>query len=172
MTTAAPDTARHRALADPRRASIVAELEGASAGLAASELAHRLCLHENTIRWHLGVLMDAELVRSDREPRDTPGRPRILYSLAGESLLEPGHSRVLAAVLAGQGFDPEVADDRLILRRCPFRELAEENRRICSVHREMIDGTLRELGSPLAVSRLEIPAAPSACIAHLAPVRG
>jgi predicted ArsR family transcriptional regulator len=171
--TGAVDTLRHRALADPTRAAIVTELEEAPEGLGAFELARRLGLHENTIRWHLGVLIDAELVCSDPERRHTPGRPRILYALAGrESLLEPGQSRVLAAVLAGQGFDPEVADDRLILRRCPFRELAAENRHICSVHREMIDGTLRELGSPLAVSRLDIGATPTACIAHLAAVRG
>jgi predicted ArsR family transcriptional regulator len=171
--TAGVDTLRHRALADATRAAIVTELEEAPKGLGASELARRLGLHENTIRWHLGVLMDAELVRSDPEPRETPGRRRILYSLAHrESGLEPGQGRVLAAVLAGQGFDPEVADDRLILRRCPFREIAVGDRRICAVHRDMIDGTLRELGSPLAVSELEIFATPSACVAHLAAVRG
>ena len=160
------ETARHKALADPRRASIVAELEEAPAGLGASELGRRLGLHENTIRWHLGVLADAGLVRSDPEPRNAPGRPRIRYSLVAD------HSLRLAAVLAGQGFDPVVADDRVTLRRCPFGELAVANPQVCDVHRDMIDGALRELGSPLAVSRLEIFPRPNVCIAHLARVRG
>jgi predicted ArsR family transcriptional regulator len=172
MATAA-DTARHRALAEPKRAGIVAELEQAPDGLGASELGRRLGLHENTVRWHLGILMDAGLVRSGREPRETPGRPRILYALESrERRLAPEHDHVLAAVLAGQGFAPEVDGDRVILRRCPFRDAAPVDGRICTLHRDMIDGTLRELGSPLAVSQLEILPRPDVCIAHLAPVRG
>jgi predicted ArsR family transcriptional regulator len=101
MTTAASDTARHRALADPRRASIVSALEGAPDGLAASDLAHRLGLHENTIRWHLGVLAGAGLVHSHAEGRSTPGRPRILYTLERAEAAAGGeHYRLLATLLA------------------------------------------------------------------------
>jgi predicted ArsR family transcriptional regulator len=102
MTTATVETARHRALADPRRAAIVAELEQAPEGLGASELGRRLGLHANTIRWHLGILGDADLVRADPEPRSRPGRPRILYSLGAGAPRRGGGDdyRLLATVLA------------------------------------------------------------------------
>jgi predicted ArsR family transcriptional regulator len=94
-------TAQHRALADEQRASILAELEAAPAGLDASEIGRRLGRHANTIRWHLGILARAGIVRSDAEPRSAPGRPRILYRLG--SSITSGRSdeyRLLAAVLA------------------------------------------------------------------------
>jgi predicted ArsR family transcriptional regulator len=216
--TTTVDTVRHRALADPRRAGIVAELEEAPEGLGASELARRLGLHANTVRWHLGILADAGVVRSDPEPRSAPGRPRMLYTLGGaarrvgggdyrllasvlaDTLLgaedgegaclragrawgadlvggsEPGSEQPLATVagiLAEQGFDPEVVADGITMHSCPFHDLAEVNPGvICAVHRGLIDGALRELGSPLAVAALEIFPRPSTCVAHLAPVRG
>lgn len=71
----------HKALADERRSRIAAELEASPAGLDVHELAHRLALHPNTIRWHLGILADAGFVSSRTAERSAPGRPRILYSL-------------------------------------------------------------------------------------------
>jgi len=204
---------RHRALADPRRARIVAELQEAPRGLGASELGRRLGLHENTVRWHLAVLADAGLVRSNPEPRSAPGRPRILYTLErgdgdhyrllatllaetlsrqedgeeacdragrawGSQLVQgrehgPEEVRVVVGLLADQGFEPEADDDGITMRRCPFLDLAEANPGVvCALHRGLIDGALRELGSPLAVSKLEIFPRPSTCIAHLATMRG
>lgn len=72
-------TELHRALADPRRERLVAELECAPDGLDVQQLATRLGVHANTVRWHLGVLADAGVVESRAEARATPGRPRILY---------------------------------------------------------------------------------------------
>jgi predicted ArsR family transcriptional regulator len=99
MTAAAP-TSVHRALADERRARIAAELEAAPRGLDVQQLAERLALHPNTIRWHLGILDDAGLVASRTADRGTPGRPRILYSLrpgaAGQARDE---YRMLATIL-------------------------------------------------------------------------
>ena len=93
----------HRALADERRERIVAELRSARGGLDAEELARRLGLHRNTIRFHLGVLVDAGLVASSPAERSAPGRPRILYRLRPESPAAAGRDeyRLLASVLAG-----------------------------------------------------------------------
>jgi predicted ArsR family transcriptional regulator len=98
----AATTAHHRALADPRRVRIVQELRAADGGLDASELASRVGLHPNTVRWHLGILADAGLVSSTPAARTRPGRPRILYSLEPEPA-EHGtdEHRLLATVLTG-----------------------------------------------------------------------
>jgi predicted ArsR family transcriptional regulator len=90
------------ALADPRRRRIVEELRGERDGLDVRALAERLRLHPNTIRWHLGVLADAGLVRSHPAEHGARGRPRILYTLGPEAR-RPGREeyRLLATVLAG-----------------------------------------------------------------------
>lgn len=99
MTTA---TSRHRALADARRARIVEELRDAPGGLDAPGLAHRLGLHANTVRWHLGILADAGIVGSRPAARTAPGRPRILYSLEPEPAEHAADEhRLLATVLTG-----------------------------------------------------------------------
>lgn len=95
-------TSRHRALADERRERIVEELRTAETGLDALELARRLGLHANTIRWHLGILADAGIVRSQPAARTTPGRPRIVYSLEPEPTEHAADEhRLLATVLTG-----------------------------------------------------------------------
>jgi predicted ArsR family transcriptional regulator len=96
------EPALHRALADGRRQRLVAELREAPGGLDARELARRLDLHQNTVRWHLGVLADAGLVESHPAQRSEPGRPRILYTLSRHAA-RPGHNeyRLLATILAG-----------------------------------------------------------------------
>ena len=92
----------HRALGDPRRARIVEELREAADGLDASELASRVGLHPNTVRWHLEILADAGIVVSAPAPRTSPGRPRILYSLAPEPVAHgTDEHRLLATVLTG-----------------------------------------------------------------------
>jgi predicted ArsR family transcriptional regulator len=102
MATPKPETTLHRALADKRRVRILEELRSARDGLDASELGKRVGLHPNTVRFHLGVLADAGVVSSHAGARQTPGRPRVLYTLS-----EPtGHDgseeyRLLATILAG-----------------------------------------------------------------------
>jgi len=102
MANGAADQSVHRALADRRRARILTELERGAEALDAHELAHRVGVHPNTARWHLGVLADAGLVRSRPERTERPGRPRILYERCGEAA-RPGRDeyRLLATVLAG-----------------------------------------------------------------------
>ncbi len=92
-----------RALADEHRVRIVDELRAKPEGLDARELGRRLGLHENTIRWHLGILGDAGLVGSHPAASGKPGRPRMLYVLrpgADEAEGRDEH-RLLATVLTG-----------------------------------------------------------------------
>jgi predicted ArsR family transcriptional regulator len=96
------DVAVHRALSDGRRARIVEELRGARNGLGVQELAGRVGIHHNTVRWHLGVLGDAGVVDSHPVANDGPGRPRIVYELKRDPI-DRGREeyRLLATVLAG-----------------------------------------------------------------------
>lgn len=213
------DTTRHRALAEPSRAHILETLAGAGEPLDAVELARRVGLHPNTVRWHLGVLADAGLVTSSPEHRTRPGRPRIVFTPAGEAE-ESGRRdyRLLAAVLAGSlsgspegpaaaeragnawgrylverppplarldadaaadrvvhllaehGFEPEREDGDVVMRRCPFHDLAEQHGDVvCAVHLGLIRGALSEIGAPVTVTRLEPFVEPGLCRARLGP---
>jgi predicted ArsR family transcriptional regulator len=106
-------TATHRALAEPRRAELVAALEEAVVALDASELGQRVGLHANTVRWHLGILEDAGIVGSRHDHRGRPGRPRRVWERAPrEEHDDAGEHRALAralvSVVAGR---PEAAAD-------------------------------------------------------------
>ena len=97
------ELAVRRALADPHRVRIVEELRAAPGGHDVRELGRRLGLHENTVRWHLGLLGDAGLVESRPAANGKPGRPRMLYALrpgAEQPAGRDGH-RLLATVLTG-----------------------------------------------------------------------
>jgi predicted ArsR family transcriptional regulator len=97
ITDAEPHTRVHRALADERRARILEELRGSPDGLDVRQLAERVDLHPNTVRWHLAILADAELVSSRVGERATPGRPRIVYTL-GRGSAEGESYRLLATI--------------------------------------------------------------------------
>ena len=92
-------TAVYRALGDERRSRIVEELRGERHGIDAQTPASRLNVHPNTVRWHLGILVDAGLVAARRARSHTPGRPRTLYVLSPDAAM-PGRdeSRLLASV--------------------------------------------------------------------------
>ena len=90
---------RHRALADPSRARILAELAG-EGPLDARQLAERVGLHVNTIRVHLNALAEAGLVSSETLPPRGRGRPRIAYRPMAEVGDEGGRRyRLLAEIL-------------------------------------------------------------------------
>jgi predicted ArsR family transcriptional regulator len=94
-------TARHRALGDPTRLALLGVLEGSSEPMDAHVLARRVGLHVNTIRWHLGVLVEAGLVIEERAGSGARGRPRHSYRFSGDALTrEPTGFRLLAEVLA------------------------------------------------------------------------
>ncbi|MGH7762394.1 MAG: helix-turn-helix transcriptional regulator [Candidatus Dormibacteraceae bacterium] len=74
------------------------------------------------------------------------------------------------------GFMPEAVEEsgerRILLHRCPFREVAESNRTVvCAVHLGMLKGALTEMGAPLQATQLEPFVGPTLCIAHLQTAR-
>jgi predicted ArsR family transcriptional regulator len=93
----------NRALADDHRVRILEELRLEREGLDVRSLARRLGLHDNTVRWHLGILGDAGFVDSRPAADGQPGRPRMLYRLRPGA--PPGQGRdehrLLATILTG-----------------------------------------------------------------------
>jgi predicted ArsR family transcriptional regulator len=84
------------------RALVEAELRRAPDGLDVQQLADRLALHPNTVRWHLGALADHGAVSSAPQPRPGRGRPRIVYRAAPEEQIGTRDEyRLLATVLSG-----------------------------------------------------------------------
>lgn len=70
------------------------------------------------------------------------------------------------------GFAPEVrrtaTGAQVLLRACPFRELAAEHPEIvCSVHLGLIHGALEALGASTLRAELEPFVEPRLCVAHL-----
>jgi predicted ArsR family transcriptional regulator len=85
---------------DDHRQRILSELRGAPAGLDVRELAGRLGIHPNTVRWHLGALADS--VSSEAVPNGARGRPRIVYRLRADAIeATPDEYRLLATILSG-----------------------------------------------------------------------
>jgi predicted ArsR family transcriptional regulator len=71
------------------------------------------------------------------------------------------------------GFAPEAVAGgtryQLRLRRCPFREVAENHQDvICQLHLGLMQGALAQMRAPVTADRLEPFAEPSLCIAYLA----
>lgn len=103
---------RHRALADPSRARILAQLSDAGP-LDARELARRVELHVNTVRVHLNALADAGLVESETLPPQGRGRPRVAYRATAAAGEEGGRRyRLLAEILTAlvARFGPEASE--------------------------------------------------------------
>jgi predicted ArsR family transcriptional regulator len=120
-------TSVHRALADPHRVEIAEALDEAVGALDATELAGRVGLHANTVRWHLGILEDAGLVRSRAERRATPGRPRRVWEPVPAARDDAGEHRALARALVSvvAGF-PDAAAGAETAGRAWGRRLGQE----------------------------------------------
>jgi predicted ArsR family transcriptional regulator len=129
---------RHRALADPSRARILAELADAGQ-LDARELAGRVGLHVNTVRVHLNALAEAGLVESETLPPQGRGRPRVAYSASAAAGEEGGRRyRLLAEILTAlvARFGPQASAQLeemgeawghyLVEAPAPFASLSEE----------------------------------------------
>ena len=103
---------RHRALADPSRARILAELTG-EGPLDARQLAERVGLHVNTVRIHMNALSEAGLISSETLPPQGRGRPRVAYSATPEAEDAGGRRyRLLAEILTtlATRFGPEAGE--------------------------------------------------------------
>lgn len=129
---------RHRALADPSRSRILAELADVGP-LDARELADRVGLHVNTVRVHLNALADAGLVESETLPPQGRGRPRVAYHASAAAGEEGGRRyRLLAEILtalvarlgpaAGEQLEEigEAWGHYLVKSPPPFAELADD----------------------------------------------
>lgn len=85
---------------DRQRQMILEALREAHQGLDTGQLADRLRLHPNTIRWHLGRLADAGLVQAAPERRHERGRPRIVHRVTGDGIARGRDEyRLLATML-------------------------------------------------------------------------
>jgi predicted ArsR family transcriptional regulator len=99
----ATEASLHRALGDPSRARILEAVRGSELGLDVNELADKVGLHANTVRSHLRVLANAELVEARAEERHTRGRPRLVYVASSNPDAEPPAGyRLLAEILASE----------------------------------------------------------------------
>ena len=67
-----------------QRTAILEALRDSSAGLDTSQLAAFVGLHANTVRWHLGRLQAAGLVRATPERRGARGRPASVFRPTAE----------------------------------------------------------------------------------------
>jgi predicted ArsR family transcriptional regulator len=63
----------------PSRAEVLDYLRNADTARPVGVVAAAVGLHENTARFHLDALIESGLVRREAEPRNHPGRPRLLY---------------------------------------------------------------------------------------------
>jgi len=96
-------------------------------------------------------------------------------SPAGAVSAEQGVA-VVTDLLERLGFRPEadLAAGELRLRRCPYVEVAKDNRVVvCGVHLGMLNATLERLGAPVEAVGLDplVSEQPTLCVARLA-VRG
>jgi predicted ArsR family transcriptional regulator len=78
----------------------------------------------------------------------------------------------LTAIMERLGFDPRSEADgtriRLCLRRCPFREVAQQHQDVvCALHLGLMQGALAKIRAPVTADRLEPFAEPSLCVAYL-----
>jgi predicted ArsR family transcriptional regulator len=141
-------------LASTSRTAVLGLLRSRGEPLGVVEIAEHVGLHQNTVRSHLDLLVEAGYAIRRSEAPSGPGRPRVVYQ-ATEAPDGERDYRLLAEVLAqhivatsqrsGQapisqdaaigavvrmlgdaGFAPEVSADgtSINLHRCPFRELA------------------------------------------------
>ena len=78
----------------------------------------------------------------------------------------------LTGILADVGFGPEAVPDeqrpQILLRHCPFREIAEHSQQVvCAIHLGLMQGALAEMRAPVKAERLEPFVEPNLCRAHL-----
>lgn len=80
--------------------------------------------------------------------------------------------RQVSRMLDQLGFAPELSisgtKEQILLRHCPFREIAEGRQDIvCAIHLGLMQGLLRELDAPVEAENLTPFVEPSLCVARL-----
>ena len=82
------------------RAALLEELRRTATPMTVQELADRLTLHPNSIRFHLARLAREGLVREEQASPTGPGRPRLVYSPAAPAHPHPDGYELLAEALS------------------------------------------------------------------------
>lgn len=76
----------------------------------------------------------------------------------------PGDLATFAEVLSGQGFEPRVEDDTVLLANCPFDSLAREHTDlVCGLNRSFVQGVADGVGCSGLAARLD-PEAGLCCV--------
>lgn len=84
------------------RARVLEMLQLASAPLGVGEIAARVGLHPNTVRFHLDGLVEQGCAKRSKEAREVPGRPRALFVATTDRQPAGRRSyRLLAQILTG-----------------------------------------------------------------------
>lgn len=107
------DTRRHVALGSTTRRRILDVIAAGGGTTSIADIADAVRLHANTVRAHLDVLEEAELVRGSVERSGRRGRPRQVYAVTGpiEVAAAPlGDLRTEIATALLSGFGRHVAD--------------------------------------------------------------
>ena len=93
-------------------------------------------------------------------------RPQPFASVSAEEATQK-----VVRLFSELGFMPEAVENagrKILLHRCPFRQVAESNQKVvCAVHLGMLKGALAEMGAPLEATQLEPFVEPTLCVAHL-----
>lgn len=119
--------------------SRVLEVLQSESPLGVGQVAERLGLHPNTVRFHLDALVDSGLATRSMEQREGPGRPRTLYAAAPGSVRTGRRSyellaQILTSYIAGRVEHPaEAAREAgeawgryLVGPRAPFQRFGTE----------------------------------------------
>lgn len=102
----------------PSRTRVLALLQDAGRPMTAREIAERLGLHANSVRFHLDALTASRDVVRGREPRDAPGRPSVTYAATPEAPRVARRryhllARMLAQFLHDQLHDPDTTGEQV-----------------------------------------------------------
>src|SRR5215469_2682884 len=83
------------------RARVLDLLRAAGRPLGVQEIAEQAGLHPNTARFHLDALVAADLATRAPQPRETPGRPSLVYQATdGDGPTGQRRYRLLAEMLS------------------------------------------------------------------------
>jgi predicted ArsR family transcriptional regulator len=94
------------------RSRVLEILQDTGARLGVNEVAARLSLHPNTVRFHLDALVASGLVDSEAEESDLRGRPRMLYSANANSASAGRRNYRLLAVILASSMAAQVSHPR------------------------------------------------------------
>lgn len=89
----------HRLLSSTSRMVVLELLRSSARPLGVGEIAQHIGLHQNTVRFHLDLLVESGYVVRQSEAPSGPGRPRVIYKATAAPDAEDSY-RLLAEVFA------------------------------------------------------------------------